>query len=159
MNRAMRTRLAYLSAAILFGFALLAFVNPLVGIRVIGLDVVDARGVSEVRATYGLMFLTMSLILFWAIPRRARHGAYVRFVGILWGAACVGRLVSIFVDVIITPLNLAKLGIQLLIAVPLLLAGYERAPREDPEGLVAAGAIRPRRGKDEAEEALKAYRE
>jgi hypothetical protein len=159
MSRPMRTRLAFLSAAIIFGFALLAFLNPLVGIRVIGLDVVDARGVSEVRATYGLMFLTMAITLFWAIPRRLRHGSYVRFIGILWGAACIGRIISIFVDMIITPLNLVKLGVQLLIAIPLLLAGYERPPRQDPDGLIAAGAIRYPRDKDAPEEALRAYRE
>ena len=125
--RGNRTRLAYVSAAIVLVLALLAFLNPWLMVRVVGFELVEGRGLSEMRATYGAFFIVMAGVLLWAIPNRPAGKPYLRFGGLLWLGAAVGRIASMIIDGALLPFNFAALAVELVIAVPLLLAGFQRS--------------------------------
>jgi len=123
--RGNRTRLAYISAAILLVLALLAFLNPWLMVRVVGFELLEGRGLSEMRATYGAFFIVMAGVLLWALPNRPAGKPYLRFGGLLWLGAAVGRIASMVIDGALLPFNFAALALELVIAVPLLLAGFQ----------------------------------
>lgn len=145
----LRTQLAYLAAAVTLVLGLLSLLNPLLAVRVLGLEVLEPRGLSEIRATYGAMFVVMAGAMFWAVPSRPRSAMWLRFAGILWLGAAAGRLLSIAIDGVVTPLNLVALAVELVVGVGALLGSFETIP--------------PRRAKvaaseEEAPEPLRAYR-
>lgn len=143
----LRTQLAYLAAGITLVLGLLSLLNPLLAVRVLGLEVLEPRGLSEIRATYGALFVVMAGVMFWAVPTRPRSTPYLRFAGILWLGAAAGRMLSVALDGVLTPVNLVSLAIELVVGVGALLGSFER--------------IRPRRNgppEDETPEPLRAYR-
>jgi hypothetical protein len=115
---------------------------------VLGLEVIGPRGLSGIRATYGALFVVMAGVMVWAVPTRPRSNPWLRFAGILWLGAAAGRVLSIVLDGVLTPLNFVSLGIELLVGAGALLGSFER--------------IGPRRGDTSAEDAepepLRAYR-
>ena len=120
-----RTRLAYLVTAVIILFGLASFFNPWFMVRVLGFELLEGRGLSEMRATYGMMFLVMGGVLLWALTRRAGGAAYLRFAGFLWLGIAAGRLLSMVIDGALLPFNFLALAIELFIGVPLLLAGLQ----------------------------------
>lgn len=120
-----RTQLAYLAAGLTVVLGLLALLNPLLAVRLLGLDVVEPRGLSEVRSTYGAMFLVMGGAMLWAVPTRPRSAVWLRFAGVLWCAAAAGRVLSILIDGVLTPINFAALGVEALIGVAALLGSFQ----------------------------------
>ena len=140
----LRTQLAYLAAGLTLVLGLLALVNPLLAVRVLGLEVLEPRGLSEIRATYGALFVVMAGVMFWAIPTRPRSTPWLRFAAFLWLGAAAGRILSIAIDGVVTPLNLVALAVQLVVGVGALLGGMETLPprrtpadEEPPEPLRA----------------------
>ena len=101
-----RTTLAYVAAAALVAFGLLALLNPLVAVRLVGLEVIEPRGLSEVRASYGALLLAMGGVMLWAVPTRPRSAPWLRFAGLLWTASALGRIASVVLDGVWTPVNL-----------------------------------------------------
>ncbi len=130
-----RTRLGYLAAVLSILFGLAALLLPYWMILLIGFDFSEARpwGVSEMRATYGALFVAMGGVMLWALPIRPRGAPYLRFAGILWLAAAVGRVFSLVIDGALTPLNFALLGLELLVGVPTILASFETPRRNRAE--------------------------
>lgn len=120
-----RTRLAYVATIVMLLFALLSFFNPWLMVRVLGFELLEGRGLSEMRATYGALFIVMSGVLLWALPNRLRGAAYLRFAGFLWLGAAAGRLASMIIDGALLPFNFLALAVELFIGVPLLLAGFQ----------------------------------
>jgi hypothetical protein len=125
-----RSQIAYLPAVLVLGLGLFSFANPLLAIRFVGLDVVDPRGLSEVRAAYGMLYLAMGAMMLWALVRRPRNNSWLRFTGFLWSAMALGRLVSIFFDGVITPVNFGMFALEVFIAVPTLSAGFQNPPSQ-----------------------------
>lgn len=144
----MRTQLAYLAAGITLVLGLLSLFNPLLAVRVLGLDVIEPRGLSEIRATYGALFVVMAGVMFWAVPTRPRSAHWLRFAGILWLGAGAGRVLSIVLDGVLTPLNFVSLGIEVLVGLGALLGSFERTPGRRGDGVA----------EDEEPEPLRAYR-
>lgn len=143
----LRTQLAYLASAVTLILGLLSLLNPLLAVRLLGLEVVEPRGLSEIRATYGALFVVMAGVMFWAVPNRPKAASWLRFAGVLWLGAAAGRLLSIAIDAVVTPLNLVALAVELVVGVGALTGSFERIP--------------PKRGipaEDEAPEPLRAYR-
>jgi len=141
-----RTTLAYVGAAGLVAVGLLALLNPLVTVRLIGLEVIDPRGLSEVRAAYGAGLLAMGGAMLWAIPTRPRSISWLRFAGLLWSAAAAGRIVSVVLDGVWTPLNLVFVLGAVYLAVVFVLAGFQRTPKAAAEEGDAGPPARRRRG-------------
>jgi hypothetical protein len=126
--KSVRTTLAYVGAAALVAVGLLALLNPLLAVRLLGLEVIEPRGLSEIRAGYGAALLTMGGAMVWAIPTRPRSASWLRFTGLLWSAAAVGRIVSVVLDGVWTPLNLVFVIAAVYLAVVFVLAGFQTPP-------------------------------
>jgi hypothetical protein len=145
--KSVRTTLAYVGAAGLVALGLLALLNPLVTVRLIGLEVIDPRGLSEVRAAYGAGLLAMGGAMLWAIPTRPRSTSWLRFAGLLWSAAAAGRIVSVVLDGVWTPLNLVFVLGAVYLALVFVLTGFQRPPKAVDESEADAGPpARRRRG-------------
>lgn len=123
--KSVRTTLAYVAAAMTVAFGLLALLNPLVAVRLVGLEVVEPRGLSEVRATFGALILMMGGAMVWAVPTRPRSLPWMRFTALAWGAATLGRAASVVLDGVWTPLNLVILLATGFVSVALFLASLQ----------------------------------
>jgi hypothetical protein len=132
--KSVRTTLAYVGAAALVAVGLLALLNPLLAVRLLGLEVIEPRGLSEIRAGYGAALLTLGGAMVWAIPTRPRSASWLRFAGLLWSAAAVGRVVSVVLDGVWTPLNLLFVIAAVYLAVVFVLAGFQTPPKAADEG-------------------------
>jgi hypothetical protein len=103
-----------LASALLGALGLCA---PLRAARMVGLSPLGARGVSELRATYGGLFLGLGLAaLLWQQP--AAYGV----AGTAWLGAAVARLASIVLDRSVSALNIGGVALEAVIGA-LLLAG------------------------------------
>ena len=147
--KSVRTTLAYAAAIALVAFGLLALLNPLVAVRLVGLEVVEPRGLSEIRSSYGALLLAFGGAMLWAIPTRPRSAPWLRFGGLLFLAATLGRGASVLLDGVWTPLNLVVTVLGGVVAVAFLLASFParpgRASDADERGRGAPPAERPRR--------------
>lgn len=129
----LRTQLAYLAAGITLVLGLLSLLNPLLAVRLVGLEVIEPRGISEIRATYGALFVVMGGVMFWAVPTRPRNRVWLRFAGFLWLGAAAGRILSVVIDGVLTPFNLVSLALELAVGVGAVLGSFERiAPPRAP---------------------------
>jgi hypothetical protein len=132
-----RTQLAYAAAGVVLVLGLLSLLNPWLAARMLGFELAAPRAVSEVRATYGALHVTMAALLLWAIPLRPRAGLVVRVAGILWAGGAAGRVASLVIDGVIGPVNLGLLLVQLAVAAVLVWVSFETPP--------SAGELRMRR--------------
>ena len=126
-----RTQLAYAAAGVVLVLGLLSLLNPWLAARLLGFELAAPRAVSEVRATYGALHVTMAALLLWAIPLRTSAGPVVRVAGILWAGAAAGRAASLVIDEVFGPVNLALLLVQLAVAAVLVWASFETPPSGD----------------------------
>lgn len=117
-----RRRLAYISAAIIVGLGLLGLLNPALAVRVLGLEIVDPRGFSQARATFGGLYLALGAMMMWAVTARSSGPLFLRAAAVLVGATALGRLASILIDGAVTPLNLLFFALEAAVAVITLLA-------------------------------------
>lgn len=146
--KSVRTTLAYLAAAAVVAFGLLALLNPLVAVRLVGLEVVEPRGLSEIRASYGAFVLMMGGAMVWAVPMRPHSAPWLRFAGLAWGAAALGRLASVILDGVWTPLNLTTLLVATFVSAAFLLASFQTPSRRDGTGGPGRASRRRRRLRD-----------
>lgn len=126
-----RTQLAYLATGIVLVLGLLSLFNPVLAGRALGYAIAAPRGLSELRATYGAMFVTMAALLLWALPLRPRAGLLVRAMGLLWAGAAAGRLASMAIDGLVTLGNLGAFVVAVAVAVVLVRASFELPPSPD----------------------------
>jgi len=141
-----RIQFAYLASLLTLILGLAILFDPLLAVRLLGLEVVDPRGLSEVRATYGGLFTMMGALMLWAAIR-PRSNLWLRFAGLLWGAVALGRTFSVVIDGVITPLNLGVLLLEMLIGASALLGSFS-SRREAPRVT----------GEDDTPDPLRAYR-
>lgn len=137
-----RRQLAYLAAALTLGLGLLGLLNPALTVRLLGLEVVDPRGFSQARATFGAMYLALGGVIVWAVSARGSHPAYLRLPGLLIGALALGRLLSIVIDGVVTPLNLLFFVMEAASAAVVVLASFDRGGT-DPSVPTTSGSIPP----------------
>ena len=123
-----RTQLAYAAAGVVLVLGLLSLLNPWLAARLLGFELATPRAVSEVRATYGALHVTMAALLLWAIPLRPRAGLVVRVAGILWAGAAAGRVASLVIDGVLGPINIALLLVQVAVAAVLVWVSFETPP-------------------------------
>ncbi|MCO5173249.1 MAG: DUF4345 domain-containing protein [Trueperaceae bacterium] len=130
-----RSQLIYVSAAITFGLGLLGLVNPIFTANMLGLDIVDPRGLSQVRATFGMLHLALGALIVRGSLQRPGAGVYLRATALLIGAVAVGRLLSIALDGALTLLNLLFLVSETVALAGVVLAWLDperRRPNPTP---------------------------
>lgn len=142
-----RTQLAYLAAGLTLALGLLGLLNPLLTVRLLGLEVVAPRGLSEVRATYGALFVVLGGLMMWAVPTRPRNAPLLRFAGVVWLAVALGRFLSIVIDGAITAPNLGLMLFELGVGAAALVGSFHTPRRR---------GVRP--GDEEVPDPLRAYR-
>jgi len=147
-----RKQLAFISAGLTLAWGLLGLLNPLLLVRIVGLDVIDPRGLSEARALFGALFVVMGAVMLWAASARSAPRAYLRLPGFLITGEAVGRFASIVIDGVLSPLNFVFLIVELLIGVLALLASF---PGEGGRGARGASGPEP---DDDRPDPLRAYR-
>lgn len=108
---------AYLGAAISIAAGSLGLIWPKSVSRVIGLHLPGRLGISEVRATYGGLFLGAGLAV---ILIGSREAALV--LGAAWAGAFGARAISFVIDRSRSKENIAGLAIEATVALLLLLA-------------------------------------
>ncbi len=124
-----RTQLAYAATGVVLLLGLLSLFNPVLATRLLGLEIAAPRGLSEVRAIYGALFVAMGALLLWALPQRPRGAVVVRALGILWAAAAAGRAASMAIDDgTFTVGNFASLALATAVAVFLVWGSFETPP-------------------------------
>ena len=131
-----RTQLAYLAALFTLVVGVLSLINPLLTVRIVGLEVVEPRGLSTVRSTFGLLYVGVAVALVWGLLTRPKGKPWVLAASFFWLTTALGRLLSLLlIDFAITPLNFMFVGIELLTGLLALFAGLEkpkdRFERED----------------------------
>ncbi len=127
-----RSQLIYVSAAIVFALGLLGLVNPFFTARMLGLEIVDVRGLSQLRATFGGMHLALGALVLRGAMGRPGSGALLGATALLIGAVAAGRLLSMVVDGALTLLNVVFLLSELVALAGILLAWFDqkRGPQE-----------------------------
>lgn len=119
-----RTQLGFAAAGLTLAWGFFGLVDPLVVVRIVGLDVVQPRGLSEARAVLGALFVVMGAVMLWAASSRSAPRAYLRLPGILILAEALGRLASIVIDDVVSPANFVFLIGELLIGVAAVVASF-----------------------------------
>jgi hypothetical protein len=139
-----RTQLAYAAAGVVLLLGLLSLFNPVLATRLMGLEIAAPRGLSEVRATYGALFVTMAALLLWALPQRPRGAIVVRAMGLLWAGAAAGRIASMAIDGILTVGNFGGLAVAVVVAA-LLVWGSLETPLTAADAAARRTALAARR--------------
>lgn len=132
-RRPTRRQLAYVAAGVAVVSGLLGLLNPLLAVSLYGLEVVEPRGLSQARATFGGLYLALGGMRLWAATPRPGDGGgarpYLRAAALLVGSVAAGRLLSIVIDGVVSPLNLLFLAFEVAVCVLSLLAS---APTRRP---------------------------
>lgn len=104
--------LSTIGAGASLALGLLGLVNPHAALRLVGLQLVPglAHSISEVRATYGGIFVGMSL---YALLSQEPHAFLA--VAAAWIMAGVARILSALFENAITPANIGGIVVELAI--------------------------------------------
>ncbi|MEX2534636.1 MAG: DUF4345 family protein [Trueperaceae bacterium] len=145
----LRSQLAYLAAGLTLVLGLLGLLNPILTLRLTGLEVIEPRGLGQARALFGALFLTMGGFMLWALATRPRARGVLRFAAFLWLASALGRLLSLLLDGTLSLGSLLLLAFDLAVGTGALLGSME--PGDAPPRRAA-------QGETEADDPLKAYR-
>jgi hypothetical protein len=107
----------YIGAVISIVAGLLGLMWPAHVSRTIGLEIPGRLGMSEVRATYGGLFIGMGIAV---VLVASRDAALV--LGAAWAGAFVARAISFVIDRSRTKENIAGLLVEGVMAILLILA-------------------------------------
>lgn len=121
-----RRQLAYIAAGLALALGLLGLLNPALTVRLLGLEILDPRGFSQARATFGTLYLALGGVIVWAVSARGAHPAYLRVCALLLTSLALGRLLSIVIDGVVTPLNLLFFVTETAAATVVVLAAFDR---------------------------------
>lgn len=137
-----RAHLVYVSAGVTLGLGLLGLLNPALTVRMLGLELVDPRGLSQARATFGALHVTLGAVLLWAAAKRSVPAPYLWMSTMLLGSIAMGRLLSILIDGAVTFPNVAFLVSEGIVTAGALMAAWDRSRRPGTTGAVLDAADR-----------------
>jgi hypothetical protein len=152
----LRSQLAYLAAGLILILGLLGLLNPVLTLRLTGLEVAEPRGLGQARALFGALFLTMGGFMLWALSTRPRARSILRFTAFLWLASALGRLLSLILDGPLSVGSSLLVAFDLIVGTGSFLGSTEPgrgSSRSEPEA-DGAGAL----SDSESADPLKAYR-
>jgi hypothetical protein len=127
-----RTVAAYVASVVTLALGLMGLVNPHFSAWLLGLEIVLPRGVGEVRASLGALYLAMGGVMLWAVASRPKGGPYLRFAGLLWLAIALGRLLSLLIDGGWGLISIGALLLELLLAAAAIVASYQAPAGKAP---------------------------
>lgn len=116
MDMTLTTRLAHIGGVLTLAMGLLGLFAPGVVARLVSITPVGRLGVSEIRATYGGLFLAIGVTVL-----LARDTTLFALAGVAWVGTAAGRGISWWYDRSREPRNLLAFGVE-LVAGHLLLA-------------------------------------
>ncbi len=129
-----RTQLAYVSALFTLAVGILGLINPFFMSEFVGLSIEGPRGLSTMRAVFGVLFIGVAAAMVWGLASRPRGRPWVLAASFVWLTIGFGRFLSILpIDFAVTPLNLMILGIELAAGLSALFAGLEKLRYETLE--------------------------
>jgi hypothetical protein len=96
--------LPLVAAGITLALGALGLLNPSGIQSLTGVRASAKEGISEVRATYGGFFMALGVMAF-----MTRSPLVYQTLGAAWGAAAAARVLSLLIDQVWTPKNLAML--------------------------------------------------
>ena len=151
----LRSQFAYLAAGLMLALGLLGLLNPILTLRLTGLEVSMPRGLGQARALFGALFLTMGGFMLWALSVRPRAKAVLRFAAFLWLASALGRLLSLLVDGLFSVGGILLLAFDLVVGIGAYLGSTEpgRSQKADRPNDASRSS-----GEGEADDPLRAYR-
>lgn len=115
MDMILTTRLAYIGGVLTLAMGLLGLFAPGMVARLVSITPVGRLGVSEIRATYGGLFLAIGVTVL-----LAGDTTLFALAGAAWVGAAAGRSISWWYDRSREPRNLLGLGVELLLGYLLL---------------------------------------
>lgn len=145
-----RTQLGFVAAGLTLAWGFFGLVDPTLVLRIVGLEVLEPRGLSEARAVMGALFVVMGAFMLWAASSRSAPRAYLRLPGLLILAEAAGRLASIVIDYRVSLGNFVFLLVEVLVGTLALLASFP--------GATPARGARPSSGDDDGPDPMRAYR-
>jgi hypothetical protein len=152
----LRSQLAYLAAGLTLVLGLLGLLNPMLTLRLTGLEVIEPRGLGQTRALFGALFLTMGGFMLWSLSTRPRARSILRFTAYLWLASALGRLLSLILDAQFSVGSLLLLAFDLAVGTGSFLGSTEAG---GGSGRRKSGSDQPASTPDgESSDPLKAYR-
>jgi hypothetical protein len=152
----LRSQLAYLAAGLTLVLGLLGLLNPVLTLRLTGLEVIEPRGLGQTRALFGALFLTMGGFMLWALATRPRARSILRFTAFLWLASALGRLLSLILDAQFSLGSLLLLAFDLAVGTGSFLGSTDAG---GGSGQRQPGSEQPASMPDEkSSDPLKAYR-
>lgn len=108
--------LGYIGAGILTVLGIVSLVQPEFIGALFGLHAVEPRGLSQIRGTFGAMYIGLGGVMLYG-TMRPRVGAQALIItAVLVGAVAIGRLMSIVVDNAPGVLNIVFLLSELAVA-------------------------------------------
>lgn len=99
----------YVAAAIVMVLGIVSLVQPALIAGLFGLEAVEPRGLSQIRATFGGMYLALGGTILVGMTRPATRPATLAIPAVLVAAVVVGRIVSLAVDHSLGLLNMVFL--------------------------------------------------
>lgn len=121
--------LAYIAAGIVTVLGIVSLVQPVFVASLFGLVAVEPRGLSQVRGTFGALYMALGGIILYGALRPVR-GARALIIGAtLVGAVAAGRLMSIVVDQAAGVLNILFLLSELAVVLMIVAALFAK-PRD-----------------------------
>ncbi|MEM8606050.1 MAG: DUF4345 family protein [Myxococcota bacterium] len=102
MSRDLISQLPLAAACVTIALGALGLLNPSGAQKFTGVSPGAREGISEIRATYGGFFLALGIVAF-----VHQHPLVFMTVGLAWCGAAAARFLSLFVDSVWTPKNIA----------------------------------------------------
>lgn len=127
-----RTQLAYVAALFTFVVGIFGTFFPLQMMTLVGLTIEAPRGISSIRAIYGLPFIGAAVSMVWGLTTRPEGKPWLVAASFFWLVIAAGRILSmLLLDFAITPFNAMLVGIELAAGLSALFAGFE-TPKDSP---------------------------
>jgi Domain of unknown function (DUF4345) len=104
-----------IGAGLTIGLGIVGLSNPTMVARLVGIMPTEPRGLSEIRATYGGLFIGLG-----GLALSAQDPIISATVGCGWMGAAIARLISIVIDRQMSKLNIGGIVLEGGIAILLL---------------------------------------
>lgn len=116
----------YFAAAIVMVLGIVSLIAPAFVAGLFGLEAVEPRGLSQMRATFGGMYLALGGTILVGMLREGTRPATLAIPAILVAAVVVGRIVSLAVDNAFGLLNFLFLAGEIVAVASLVTALFAR---------------------------------
>lgn len=118
------SHLAYIGAGIITVLGIVSLVQPVFIASLFGLVAAEPRGLSQIRGTFGAMYMALGGIILYGAMRPVAGTRALAIAAILVSAVAAGRLLSIVVDQAAGVLNILFLLSELAVVAMVVAAMF-----------------------------------